>query len=420
MPLVNTLHVIGTSADTDLSPNATEALQQANIVIGSAHQIECVKGLLPNNIAHFDYPRPLSKLKALIEKHQQQKIVILASGDPLLYGIGGWLGREFAADKVVFHPNTSSIQSAFARLGRSWQDASVVSLHGRPLISLRSALKNNSLYALLTDSESTPQAIAIELVAHGYQDSTLWVCEDLGGANEKVREYTALKLMASKAAFNPLNVVIVETAGNHPLLPEFPGIPDTFFDTDGELGKGMLSKREVRLNILSLLQPAAQQVGWDVGAGCGGVSVEWARWNPNGQVHSIEYHAERLACLHSNRDKFGVVKNLHIHKAKAPAAFTQLPDPSAIFVGGSSGPFEDILAQCWERLLPGGRLVCAAVTEHTRMKLYQFADELEVEKPEIQWVEIGVSKGDSLGGRLLLRPQLPVLLVSFVKASGAQ
>lgn len=409
------LHVIGTSADTDLGVAAQQALQQAQVIIGSEHQFECVKGLLPNNALMVDYPRPLSKLKTLIDEHQQQPIVILASGDPLLYGIGGWLGRNYPAEQLVFHPNTSSIQSAFARIGKSWQQAEVVSLHGRPLVSLRSKLGNNRLYALLTDAESTPQNIALELVAHGYQESQIWVCEDLGGAHERVQKFSALDLMSGSNVYHPLNIVIIETSGKAPLLPEFPGIPDISFDTDGELGKGMLSKREIRLNILSLLQPTAKQVGWDVGAGCGGVSVEWARWNPLGQVHSIEYHPDRLSSLHANREKFGVVQNLHIIEAKAPDAFIQLPDPDAIFVGGSSGEYAETLMHCWQRLVSGGRMVCAAVTEDTRMKLYQFADHIKIDKPQVEWVEIAVSKGDSLGGRLLLRPQLPVLLVCFIK-----
>lgn len=430
------LHVIGTSADTGLSEAAKSALEQAELIIGSSHQFDCVAQEIEHSQAkRMDYPTPLDQLKQLIDENQDMPIAILASGDPLYYGIGAWLGRNFSCDQLVFHPNTSSIQSAFARIGLPWQDAEVISLHGRPLASLRARLRNQQLFALLTDKRSTPQSIAKELFNHGYQQSTLWVCEDLGGANERVQQLDIETLCSeqqfSQSAppqnhssqairFHPLNVVIVKTAGSAPKLPEFPGIEDHLFDTDGEAGQGMLSKREVRLNILSLLQPTANQVCWDVGAGCGGVSVEWARWNPQGQIHSIECHPERLTHLAANRERFGVVKNLNIVEQKAPEAFAELPDPDSIFVGGSSGPYCDILAQSWQRLKPGGKMVCTAVTENTRHHLFSFADSISAEQPATEWLEIAVSKGDSLAGRLLLRPQLPVLLVSFTKAAGAE
>jgi precorrin-6Y C5,15-methyltransferase (decarboxylating) len=304
----------------------------------------------------------------------------------------------------------SSIQAAFARLGRPWQQAQPVSLHGRPLTGLRSVLQGNRLYALLTDRDSSPTAIARELVAIGFGESDLWVAEDLGMPDERFRRFRAVELAATATEFSPLNVVILETRGPGGVLPEFPGIPDDWFSTGAEPGKGLLSKREVRLTILSLLAPHAGEIGWDVGAGCGGVSVEWARWNPQGEVHAIECHPERLEHLGVNRERFGVVTNLHIVAGRAPEALAELPDPHAAFIGGSNGGLREMLDVVWTRLQPNGRLVASAVTEDSRAELHAFVGDRAAE-----WTELSIARGERLAGQRVMRPYLPVLLMKLEK-----
>ncbi|MBK8183344.1 MAG: precorrin-6y C5,15-methyltransferase (decarboxylating) subunit CbiE [Candidatus Competibacteraceae bacterium] len=346
-----------------LGQAARAALAQAELIIGSATHLAAV----PTSSAEKQpYPSPMSGLPDLLRANAQRRIAILASGDPLFFGIGSTLLRQFSPKQLVFHPNVSSIQVAFARLGRPWQNAQWVSLHGRPLASLRSALQGNRLYALLTDRDSSPAAIARILVEAGFSESGIWVAEDLGSAQERFRDFQAAELAEATMDFSPLNVMLLETRGPGGLLPEFPGIPDERFSTGAEPGKGLLSKREVRLSILSLLAPRAREIGWDVGAGCGGVSVEWARWNPQGEVYAIEFHPERLEHLGINRARFGVVSNLRIIAGRAPGAFTELPDPHAVFIGGSSGSLGEMLEAVWSRLMPGGRLVASAVTEDSR------------------------------------------------------
>jgi len=211
--------------------------------------------------------------------------------------------------------------------------------------------------------------------------------------------------------FSPLNVVILETRGRGGVLPEFPGIPDERFSTGAEPGKGLLSKREVRLTILSLLAPRAGEIGWDMGAGCGGVAVEWARWNPHGEVYAVECHPERLEHLGVNRERFGVVANLHIVAGRAPAALAELPDPHAVFIGGSSGNLRELLDIVWARLRPGGRLVASAVTEDSRVELHAFAGDRAAE-----WTELSIARGESLAGQRIMRPYLPVLLMKLDKS----
>ena len=402
------IHVIGMGIEIGaLSPTARAALEQAECIIGATAHLAAFPTVTGEKIP---YPSPMSGLRDLLCAHAGQRIALLASGDPLFYGIGQTLLRDLSPEHLVFHPNVSSLQAAFARLGRPWQQARLLSLHGRPLATLRAAVQGGQLYALLTDRENSPIAIARLLVDAGLGESALWVAEDLGMPDERFRAFQAAKLAAATMAFSPLNVVIVETYGPGGVLPEFPGIPDERFSTGAEPGKGLLSKREVRLTILSLLAPRAGEVGWDVGAGCGGVSVEWARWK-SGEVYAIECHPDRLEHLGINRERFGVVANLHIVPSRAPQALADLPDPAAVFIGGSSGSLREMLDTVWMRLLPGGRLVASAVTEDSRVELHGFVGDREAE-----WTELSIARSERLAGQRVMRPYLPVLLMKLEKA----
>lgn len=190
----------------------------------------------------------------------------------------------------------------------------------------------------------------------------------------------------------------------------FSAIPNQDFITDSGSGKGMISKQEMHVSILSLLQPSAGETSWDVGAGRGALSVEWARSNPRGQVYAVECSTDRLDYLIDNREKFGLMTSLCPIEGKAPDALKNLPDPNAVFVGVSSGNLPEILQCCWQRLLPGGRLVACAATETTRLQLQQFADGKTAE-----WTQLAVSPPDKSGDQLPFHPQLPVLLMRLQK-----
>ena len=411
------LHIIGLGVtDTaHLAVDAQAALNEAEWVVGSARQLAAVSGSL-NTQQTFLLPK-LSKLADCLLQHKGARVVVLASGDPLFYGIGRWFLNHFEAEKLIFHPGVSSIQTACHRLGLAMQDVEVLSLHGRPLQRLRAVLRANRDYVVLTDLQSTPQLIAQQCMDSGFVESQIVVCESLGYPQEQVRQFSCKALQTSEIEFDPLNVVVVHTFGSASVLPEFPGIKNENFITDGLAGEGLLSKREVRLAILSLLQPQAGDVAWDVGAGCGGVSVEWARWNPQGQVIAIEQHPQRFACLQANIEKFGLDANTQLINDFAPQALLDLPSPTAVFIGGSKGHLAELLAYCWQRLPRGGRLVASAVTEDSKTQLHKFADECV--DAHIESLQIAVSRGETLAGQRLYRPQLPVTLVKYTKGSAS-
>lgn len=415
------LHIVGlgVAEQAQLSLDAQQALAAADLVIGSERQLDVVSHLLDEKSTQT-LPK-FAELKHTLELVAQmgtQSVAILASGDPLYYGIGRWFSREFPEAKLCFYPAVSSIQAACHRLALSLQDVDVLSLHGRPLEKIRTQLKRNRTLVILTDKHSTPQVLAQECVAAGFGESRLSVCEALGYSHEQVRTFNAADLVDAETEFDPLHVTVIRVRGAGGVLPEFPGIPDGSFVTDRPNGSGMLTKREVRLAILSLMQVCRNDQVWDIGAGCGGVAVELAYWNPHSQVHAIEHHPERLRCLNANQDKFGVVSNLNIVEGRAPAALADLPSPDKVFIGGSDGELETLLAQVWEQLPVNGVLVASAVTEGTKQHLLSFYEiRLKQGDSYSQTTQIAVNRGDQLAGQLLYRPALPVTLFSFRKAS---
>ena len=415
------LHIIGlgVSEAAQLDLRAQRALQSARVVIGSERQLKVVADLIgEQQTLHLP---PLLELEAQLEQWAAESIpslVVLASGDPLYYGIGRWFGRRFSAAQLSFYPAVSSIQAACHRLGLSLQDVEVLSLHGRPLEKIRTQLKRNRTLVILTDKHSTPQVLAQECIAAGFPESELIVCEALGYSHEKVTAYTADLLEDSDLEFDPLHVTVIQVRGDGGILPEFPGIPDERFVTDKPDGKGMLTKREVRLAILSLMQVSKGDRVWDIGAGCGGVAVELSYWNPDSQIYAVEHHPDRLICLQQNRDRFGVVSNLNVIEGRAPDALNDLPNPDKVFIGGSGGELERLLDQVWERLPDGGVLVASAVTETTKQSLLAFYEaRMHCGDAYSQTTQIMVSRGDQLAGQLLYRPSLPVTLFRFRKTA---
>jgi len=400
-----------------LSSAAQAALENSALVIGSARQLKVVSHLLINHRQKVQQQvnlPPLAELSQLLAENKSLAIVILASGDPLHYGIGRWLMKKIGAEALNFHPAVSSMQAACHLLGVSLQDVEVLSLHGRPVEKIRSALKVNYPLLVLTDKNSQPQRLAQECLASGFAQTTITVVEKIGYPEQTVRQFSLDELLnGAELSFDALHVSYIEPQGLGGCLPEFPGFEDQLFSTGAELGKGMITKREVRLAILSLLQPSHSDVIWDIGAGCGSVTIELAYWQKNAKVYALEHHQQRLACLHDNREKFGVIENVDIVAGRAPEQLSLLPTANKVFIGGSDGELLSIITSSWQQLPEKGLLVASAVTENTKFQLQQFAEQLEPQ--QVETLQIAVSKGTRLAGQLLYKPNLSVTLYKFTK-----
>ena len=402
---------LGCGERSVLPDAAMEEIRKADLVLGAKRHLKEVAHI-ETDAEQCRFPSPFSALREILETNQHRRIIVLASGDALLYGIGTWLTRLVGRKHLVFYPNISSIQYCFHAIGLPWQQAEIVSVHGRPLKTLRRHIRHNHLIAVITDDQSRPGRIARELCRQGYDGSMMWVCEAMGRAEQQIQSGTAAALSRSNRSFHPLNVCIILQKRNRemtqPSLPGFPGIPDHLFATGSKPGYGMISKRETRLTILSLMQPESGEIAWDIGAGCGSVSVEWARWNHTGQIYAIEQSSARMDRIIENNERFGTIRNLTPIQGTAPECCAALPDPDSVFIGGSGG-LAAMLAYAWGRLKPGGKLVASAVTDQSQAALAAFCRD----KPAREWITLAVEK--NLPNLLETRSLAPVTIAKCIR-----
>jgi precorrin-6Y C5,15-methyltransferase (decarboxylating) len=336
-------------------------------------------------------------------------VCVLSSGDPLLFGVGARVVAALGAARVEILPHPSSVQWAFARIGIPWDDAALLSLHGRPLDGFLARLRRRSKVACLTDATRSPAALARHMVEHGETGWTAWVCERLGGDGERVRAFRPEALAACDDV-DPLNVlVLLRDPGWRP-PPVLPFLPEEAFSTRG----GLVTKREVRAIALGALQLAEDAVLWDVGAGSGSVAIEAALLAPEGTVLAIERDAEMLGHLRRNV-RAHRADNVRVVEGSAPAALAGLETPDAVFVGGSGGELGAILAASLDALRPGGRLVVNAALLDTLEETRRFLAARAL-VPEVTLVS--VARGAPIAGRLRLEPLAPIHVVAVGKPAG--
>lgn len=296
-------------------------------------------------------------LTALVEElsSETRKTVILASGDPLFYGIGSLLAKKL---NVEIYPHHSSIQLAFAKMGEAWQDAALMSVHGRSIKGLAQRIDGKEKVALLTDAQNSPAAIAGYLLSFGMTEYDAFVAENLGSDEEKTGWYT-LDEMAD-GVFSDLNVVILKKRRESPVWPF--GIADEEF-SQRKPDKGLITKKEVRILSIAQLKLHAKSIVWDIGTCTGSVAIEAARIARDGEVYGVEKNADDLENCRQNMAKFRT--DLTVVHARAPHGLDQFPDPDAVFIGGSGGELRELLNICCTRLRPNGRIVVNAATIET-------------------------------------------------------
>jgi precorrin-6Y C5,15-methyltransferase (decarboxylating) len=350
--------VVGVGADgwAGLAPASREVVLAAEVLLGGSRHL----GLVPATDAVREaWPSPLvTGLPALLERYDGRRVVVLASGDPLVSGIATTLLDLLGPDAVEVHPAVSSVSLARARLGWSAESTDVVSLVGRDPDAVRRFFAPGRRLVVLSSDGGTPSQVAAMLAQDGYGESAVTVLGDLGSGAETRLDGTASTWSGSSAAV--LNVVCVEVVAGAgtPVRSTVPGLPDDAFESDGQL-----TRRDLRALALARLAPVPGQLLWDVGAGAGSVGVEWMRADPRCRTVAVESVPERAARVTRNAHRLGV-PGLDVRLGSAPAALEHLPDPDAVFVGG--GVTEPgVLDTCWGRLRPGGRLVVHAVTLET-------------------------------------------------------
>lgn len=310
-----------------------------------------------------------NKLADMVEilKNENQDAVVLASGDPLFFGVGGYLISRFSSPEYIIeiYPGISSMQLAFARAGISWQDAKCLSLHGRPMQGLAQRLEPENKIAILTDFENHPGKIAAYMLHFNLGNYRAFVAENLGMKNERTAWYSPEELSKKVSEdFLELNVLILikDTTEEGKNISYSIGIPDEQFSYP-EKPEGLITKKEIRTLSLGEMRLKADSVVWDIGSCTGSIAIEAAKIARQGVVYAIEKNQEHLAYLRLNVKKFHT--DICIIEKEAPDGLTGLKDPDVVFIGGSGGRLREILDVCADRLRPSGRIMINAATLET-------------------------------------------------------
>jgi precorrin-6Y C5,15-methyltransferase (decarboxylating) len=403
---MQSIHVVGIGLELEVPSRVTHLVNKSQVLVGSQRHLGYFPDYVGDRLVLGDITAAIQKIQAYVEA--DRAVVVLTSGDPLFFGLGRLLLAHFPAEVLNFHPHISSVQLAFNRLKMPWQDAQVVSAHGRSLDCLESLLhKGVNPIAILTDAANTPVAIARFIKRLNLSTSyRIWVCENLGGSDELVSE---LLEDSDRQQFAALNVVVLAKQECHlPISQNLPivGIPDAEFHSFSDL-PGLITKREVRVLSIGELSLQPQQVIWDIGAGTGSVAIEMARLSPSSQIFAIEKNAAGVTLIRKNCDRFEV-KNVRVIARSAPDALEGLPAPDRIFIGGSSGKLEAILSVCRDRLQSQGAIVANfASPEH----LHTAMQWLKQHNFDLQLLQVNLSRSVPIGGASRFSPLNPITIL---------
>ncbi|MGY1632559.1 precorrin-6y C5,15-methyltransferase (decarboxylating) subunit CbiE [Geodermatophilus sp. SYSU D01186] len=396
--------VVGVGADgwDGLPPRSRRAVEDADVLRGSARQL----ALVPDGVAaeRVPWPSPMAPaLAALPEAHPGRRVVVLASGDPMLSGVGTSLVRLHGAGAVTVLPAPSSVTLACARLGWAGEETQVVPLVGRPVDLLVPHVTPGRRLLVLGSDTRTPAGVAALLADLGYGGSRVIALARLGGPDE--RRFEGLAAEWAHPETDPLVLTAVEVVadpGTVP-LPTVPGLPDDAYAHDGQL-----TKRDVRAVTLARLAPLPGQLLWDVGAGAGSIGVEWMRVHPSCRAVAVESHAGRAERIAHNAARLGV-PGLEVVRGRAPGALAGLPRPDAVFVGGGATA-PGVLDACWDALGPGGRLVVNAVTVESEALLAQWRARVGG-----SLTRLSVASAEPVGTFTGWRPAMPVTIWSTTR-----
>ncbi|WP_332649885.1 precorrin-6y C5,15-methyltransferase (decarboxylating) subunit CbiE [Lysinibacillus sp. 54212] len=391
---------IGDNGVQGLLPQYIEWIHSCDVLVGGERHLQ----FFPDFVGEKKQIK--GGLAKLISELQQEarNVVILVSGDPLFYGLGGVVAKKLP---IEIYPYESSIQLAFARMQESWQDAYLISLHGRSNQGFAQRIDGRKKVAILTDDTNTPNTIASYLKRYGMTEYDAFVAENLEGENERCRFLTLDEM--EQGTFSPLNVVI---------LKQRVSVDRTSLGIDDELfkqrkpDKGLITKKEIRVLCLQALGLKETSTVWDIGTCTGSVAIEVAKIAREGAVFAIEKNEADLA---------NCFENQLIHRVdftallgKAPQRLEEFPDPDAIFIGGNGGNMEKLLQTCISRLKPDGRLVMNIATIENLAEAMQHLKNLGC---EVSVLQAQLSKSKPILNLTRFEPLNPIFIVTAQKGN---
>jgi precorrin-6Y C5,15-methyltransferase (decarboxylating) len=397
------LSVIGIGEDglSGLNPVARSLFDSAEVVVGGDRHL----AMLPERDLRekLVWTSPLEDSIQEIIQRRGQLVCVLASGDPMCYGVGITLLRRISLEEMTIIPAPSTFSLACARLGWSLTEVELLSLCGRDPSLLHAFLYPHSRLLILSADKHTPAKVAEILVAKGYSQSKITVLEHLGGKKERIVPGIAATWDRNDLAdLNAIAVTCIPDS-NTISLSRLPGLPDRAYHHDGQL-----TKKEIRAITLAALAPLPGQLLWDVGAGCGSIAIEWMRSDRRCRAIAIEHNNKRIQYIADNAAALGV-PNLKIIAGEAPTILKDLPQPDTIFIGGGL-TIPNLLETCWNALPFRGRLVANTVTVESEQKLLQWQGELGGEL-----TRIAISRAEPIGRFLGWKAIAPVTQWVVVK-----
>ena len=385
------LTVIGMGEDgwEGLSNRARLAIKATDVIVGSQRLLD----LLPKIKAErHEWPQPFSAIFEQIKPMRGRNTVILATGDPMNFGVVRKLKELIPFEEMTIIPHLSAFSLAASRMGWSLPDCDTLTIHGRPAANLEAFIQPEAKLIVLTADKTSIPEIARRLAARGFENSVITVLENLGGERERVSHFDP------HTDYSDLNTVAIQCIASPKakIYSRLAGLPDEAFVHDGQL-----TKREVRAATLAALAPAPDQLLWDIGAGCGSIAIEWMRSTRGSEACAIEPNPERQAMIATNADQLGTPR-LKIIQSNAPEGLAGLPTPHAVFIGGGisdAGVFE----AAWAALKSGGNLVANVVTIEGEMHLYDLQ-----EKHGGHLVKMDISNLTKVGPYRAVQPRMSV------------
>ena len=398
------LSVIGIGEDglSGLSTGARSLIDNAEIVIGGDRHLAMLPESTEDRRSQIVWESPIEKTIQQIISDRGKAVCILASGDPLWFGIGTTLLKRIPIEEVLIIPAPSTFSFICARLGWSINEVETLSLCGRPAALLQTYIYPNAKLLILSSGKETPQLVANILCDRHFNNSKITVLEHLNGTKERIIS-TVANQFPNFPEFADLNAIAVECIPNPEakIRSRMVGLPDDAYHHDGQL-----TKREIRAVTLSALAPNAGELLWDVGAGCGSIGIEWMRSHPRCQAIAIE--KSRTHFIADNAIALGT-PHLNIIAGAAPEVLQGLPIPDAIFIGGGL-TVPNMFETCWENLRSRGRLVANVVTLEGEQKLFQ-----SQQKYGGTLTQISINRAEAIGHFLGWKPMRPVTQWQVIK-----
>ena len=387
----------------DLTGRHLRIIESADVLVGGQRLLDWFKEtaarkqVIDKNIA--------KAVEFVRDQMATRSVVVLASGDPLFFGIGSILIKALGPDNVDIYPNISSVAAAFARIKEPWSQVQVISLHGRKNDeAILKALNEGKTVAVFTDPTNNPDRIAKRLIAADYAHIKMCVLESLGSRTERFDWYHPEQ--ASRMTFSEPNLLILKRNSKQDGTRKTPhlGIPDQYFEHE----KGLITKSEIRAVSLAKLQLKPGQVLWDLGAGSGSVSIEASLLVGDGQVVAVEKNEKRITQIKANINQFKVT-NVDVVQAMLPDGLADLPPPDRIFIGGGGRDLKKIIKAATHFLTDNGIIVVNTVL---LPNVFAATEALETLGFKTSMVQVQVNHSRKMPWAARLEAQNPVWIIS--------